>query len=155
MVIGTDIKEISVYRYVMRLIVTVFLLFNISNAKIFVDGTDRVYNKKILGLWNTEVLNYNGLTLYTEYIYHIDGTKNGINQICVFNKCTKEYFKSKWYIEDGFLYSIVLESTSSDLPIGLVIKDKIIKLDKDEMVLLSKFRQEKNKRLVKPKLLKL
>lgn len=45
-----------------------------------------------------------------------------------------DYYDNSWEIKDGVLYTKVVNSPSSSLPKGYVIKDHIKALDKDELI---------------------
>jgi len=137
----------------MKNLLIVLLLFTISNAKVSMKNSDYTNSKLILGYWSITMIE-EGFTFYGEYLYKKDGTKEGIAEVCINKKCEKLTFESNWKIKNGFLFSSVQKSSSEDLPVGIEIKDRILKLDNKVMVLLSKDGEEKDIRLKKPKFFK-
>jgi len=119
-------------------------------AKVAITNSDYTNSKLILGYWSL-AMSEDNFTFYGEYLYKDNGTKEGIFEVCTNKKCTLIFFESKWKIKNGFLISSVVKSSSKDLTAGTIIKDKILKLDKKVMILLSEEGKEQDIRLDKPK----
>jgi len=137
----------------MKNLLIVLLFVTISNAKVSIKNSDYTNSQLILGYWSFTYIE-KGFTFYSEYLYKKDGTKEGIAEACINKKCKKSTFESNWKIKKGFLISSVQKSSSEDLPVGIEIKDRILKLDNNVMVLLSKYGEEKDIRLKKPRFFK-
>ena len=137
----------------MKKLLLVILFITISSAKVSIENSDNTNSKLILGYWSMSEKGKN-YTFYGEYLYKDNGTKEGIFEFCFNQECERTSFESNWEIKNGFLISSVQKSSSKNLPVGVVIKDKIFKLDQKTMLLLSKDGKEKDIRLYKPKFFK-
>jgi len=90
--------------------------------------------EQIVGVWHLKDYG-SGYYEYSQLGFTSNGRKcvvsvsmngNGIPQL--------DYYDNTWKIESGVLLSIVGNSPSSSLPKGYLIKDSIITLDKNELV---------------------
>jgi len=137
----------------MKTLLMVLCFIAISHAKISIENTDYSNSKLILGYWSITMIEKD-FSFYGEYLYKDNEIKEGIFEICMNKKCEKTSFESNWEIKNGFLISSVQKSSSKDLPVGSIIKDRIIKLNQNIMILLSEYGKEKDLRLKKPKFFK-
>jgi len=132
----------------MKIILFFLSIVVFIHANIVPNNKDEQYGKMILGVWSFQEASHD-IRYYGEYLYKNDGTKEGYIEVCERERCIVEHFNSTWEIEDGFLISIVQSSNTEFLPPKLKIVDKILKINKMEMLLHSTSGKEKNTRILK------
>ncbi len=96
--------------------------------------SDSELRTKIIGIWSA-TYKHDNFYLYGESNYKNDGTVVGRGIICPDNKCEDTNYEEIYEIKNSYLILTTTSEGDVDIPVGFVIRDKIISIDDSTLIL--------------------
>jgi len=116
----------------------ILLITLLLNSPILAENSisDKELLNKINGVWSS-TYNSENYSSYSETLYRKNGTLLTRGEVCINSKCESITLTATYGIKGNNLIFTVVSDSLKDFPVGFMITDKIISIDKNTLTLIT------------------
>jgi hypothetical protein len=118
--------------YIAAMVVALWANFAYSDNLPPEPNSDKTYREILVGTWEQKDIGP-AATLEQTFSFLADGTFHSSAKLTKTKEVIKYQNHGTWNVEKGVIYITVLNSTRSDIPLGIKTPNKIISLTKSEL----------------------
>jgi len=98
------------------------------------EPSDAEIRQKVVGTWIVDIHSTNGVSIEGTVTFVSDSEFISKATVTVSDKKQEMKYEGIWQAKDGYLIETITKSNSKTIPIGKVTRDKIIRVDDQELV---------------------